>query len=115
LLVMEYVHGESLSRLLRLCRASNTPVPMKVVSAVMHAVLLGLHAAHETKGANGELLEVVHRDVSPQNIIVGADGVARVLDFGVAKAVGRAQVTREGQIKGKLTYMAPEQIRGKVD
>jgi len=115
LLVMEYVHGESLSRLLRQCRASNTEAPLKVVSAVMHGALLGLHAAHETKGPDGELLDVVHRDVSPQNIVVGVDGVARVLDFGVAKAAGRAQVTREGQIKGKLTYMAPEQIRGKVD
>lgn len=115
LLVMEYVHGESLSRLLRQARATNAEVPLEVASAVMHGALLGLHAAHETKGPSGELLDVVHRDVSPQNIIVGVDGVARVLDFGVAKAAGRAQVTREGQIKGKLTYMAPEQIRGKVD
>jgi serine/threonine-protein kinase len=115
LLVMEYVHGESLSKLLRTCRATNEVVPLKLVTSIMHGVLLGLHAAHETKGAAGELLDVVHRDVSPQNIIVGADGVARVLDFGVAKAAGRAQVTREGQIKGKLAYMAPEQIRGKVD
>lgn len=114
-LVMEYVHGESFSKLLRTCRAAKVDVPIKIVCSIMHGVLLGLHAAHETTGVNGELLEVVHRDVSPQNIIVGADGVARVLDFGVAKAVGRAQVTREGQIKGKLTYMAPEQIRGKAD
>ncbi|MBX3221276.1 MAG: protein kinase [Labilithrix sp.] len=114
-LVMEYVHGESFSKLLRTCRAASDAIPLKVVSSIMHGVLLGLHAAHETKGASGELLDVVHRDVSPQNIIVGADGVARVLDFGVAKAAGRAQVTREGQIKGKLTYMAPEQIRGRVD
>ena len=114
-LVMEYVHGESFSRLLRTCRATKDQVPPKVVTAIMHGVLLGLHAAHETKDAGGELLDVVHRDVSPQNIIVGADGVARVLDFGVAKAAGRMQVTREGQIKGKLAYMAPEQIRGQVD
>ncbi|MBX3260676.1 MAG: serine/threonine protein kinase, partial [Labilithrix sp.] len=114
-LVMEYVHGESFSKLLRTCRATQEAVPIKIASAIMHGVLFGLHAAHETKGASGELLDVVHRDVSPQNIIVGADGVARVLDFGVAKAAGRAQVTREGQIKGKLTYMSPEQIRGKVD
>ena len=114
-LVMEYVHGEAFSKLLRTCRTTSEPVPTKVATAIMHGVLLGLHAAHETKGVNGELLDVVHRDVSPQNIIVGADGVARVLDFGVAKAAGRAQITREGQIKGKLAYMAPEQIRGKVD
>lgn len=115
LLVMEYVHGESFSKLLRTCRAMRAPTSPRIVAAILRDVLIGLHAAHETKGASGELLDVVHRDVSPQNIMVGADGAARVLDFGVAKAAGRAQVTREGQIKGKLAYMAPEQIRGKVD
>jgi len=114
-LVMEYVHGESLARLVRVAREAKEPVPPRIVAAVMHGVLMGLHAAHETKGADGRLLDVVHRDVSPQNIIVGADGVARVLDFGVAKAAGRSQVTRDGQIKGKIAYMAPEQIRGQVD
>jgi eukaryotic-like serine/threonine-protein kinase len=114
-LVMEYIHGEALSKLLRTCRMKGEQIPIPLVAAILHDVLLGLHAAHETKGEDGRLLHVVHRDVSPQNVIVGADGVARVLDFGVAKAAGRAQVTREGQIKGKLTYMSPEQIRGKVD
>ena len=114
-LVMEYIHGESLSRLLRTARKENEPIPPRIVAAVMCGVLLGLHAAHETKGPDGVLLNVVHRDVSPQNVIVGTDGSARVLDFGIAKAAGRAQVTREGQIKGKLAYMAPEQIRGQVD
>ncbi|HSO32000.1 MAG TPA: serine/threonine-protein kinase [Labilithrix sp.] len=114
-LVMEYVHGESLSRLMRTARKNEEPIPPRIVAAVMCGVLLGLHAAHDTKGTDGTLLGVVHRDVSPQNIIVGSDGAARVLDFGIAKAAGRAQVTREGQIKGKLAYMAPEQIRGQVD
>lgn len=114
-LIMEYVHGETLSRLMRSCRQAKEPIPPKVVTAILYGMLLGLHGAHETKGADGKLLGVVHRDVSPQNVIVGADGVPRVLDFGIAKAAGRAQVTREGQIKGKLAYMAPEQIRGQVD
>ncbi len=114
-LIMEYVHGESLSRLMRTARKLNEPIPPRIVASIMSGVLLGLHAAHETKGNDGVLLNVVHRDVSPQNVIVGADGSARVLDFGIAKAAGRAQVTREGQIKGKLAYMAPEQIRGQVD
>jgi eukaryotic-like serine/threonine-protein kinase len=114
-LIMEYVHGESLSRLMRTARKAGEPIPHRVVAAVMSGVLLGLHAAHETKGADGQLLGVVHRDVSPQNVILGADGSARVLDFGIAKAAGRAQITREGQIKGKLAYMSPEQIRGQVD
>ena len=114
-LVMEYVHGESLSRLMRTARKNEEQIPPQIVASIMSGVLLGLHAAHETKGIDGVLLDVVHRDVSPQNIIVGADGSARVLDFGIAKASGRAQITREGQIKGKLAYMAPEQIRGAVD
>lgn len=114
-LVMEYVHGESLSRLMRTARQTKEKIPPKIVAAIMCGVLLGLHAAHDTKGPDGSLLGVVHRDVSPQNIIVGSDGSARVLDFGIAKAQGRSQVTREGQIKGKLAYMAPEQIRGQVD
>jgi len=76
--------------------------------------LHGLHAAHEAKNERGKSLGIVHRDVSPQNVLVGADGVARVLDFGVAKAAGRLQTTRKGQLKGKLAYMAPEQITGMV-
>ena len=114
-LVMEYVHGESLSRLMRTARATGEPIPPRIVAAIMCGVLLGLHSAHDTRGHDGALLGVVHRDVSPQNVIVGADGSARVLDFGIAKAAGRVQVTREGQIKGKLAYMAPEQLRGRVD
>jgi eukaryotic-like serine/threonine-protein kinase len=115
LLVMEYVHGESLSKLMRSSRAAREKTSPKICATVLHGALLGLHAAHETKGPTGQLLNVVHRDVSPQNIMVGIDGVARMLDFGIAKAAGRSQVTREGQIKGKLAYMSPEQIRGQVD
>src|SRR5678816_4576391 len=78
----------------------------------MSGILHGLHAAHEATTELGEPLEIVHRDVSPQNVLVGTDGVPRVLDFGVAKAAGRMQTTKEGQIKGKLSYMPPEQLRG---
>jgi serine/threonine protein kinase len=111
-LVMEYVQGESLGRLFRSVRAMMTPADTRVIATIMSGVAHGLHAAHEAKNEQGEPLDIVHRDVSPQNVLVGIDGVPRVLDFGVAKAVGRLQTTREGQIKGKLSYMAPEQLHG---
>jgi serine/threonine protein kinase len=112
-LVMDYVQGESLSRLLR---ASHTkgPIPLAVTSAIFCGTLHGLHAAHEATDEQGNPLGLVHRDVSPQNILVGAEGIARVLDFGVAKAAGRVQTTGRGRIKGKLAYLAPEQIEGTV-
>ena len=110
LLVMEYVHGESLGRLMATARNAGTPAPVAVVASILTDVLHGLHAAHEAVAEDGAPLRLVHRDVSPQNVIVGADGVARVVDFGIAKAIGRAQITREGQIKGKMPYMAPEQL-----
>ena len=107
--ILEYIHGESLSQLLK--AASEPPSPA-IAAAVVFGVLEGLHAAHEARDEQGEPLELVHRDVSPQNILVGTDGSARVLDFGIAKARGRSQVTRDGAIKGKLAYMAPEHIVG---
>jgi eukaryotic-like serine/threonine-protein kinase len=116
LLVMEYVQGESLSRLMKASIERGDRVPLRVAIGIMAGVLHGLHAAHEATSEKGEPLHIVHRDVSPQNIIVGVDGVARVLDFGVAKAVGRLQETLTGQLKGKLSYMAPEQLRsGPID
>jgi len=111
LLVMDYVHGESLAQCMRAASAAQGPIPIDVVSAIACAVLHGLHAAHEATSEQGEPLSIVHRDVSPQNVLIGADGVPRVLDFGVAKAAGRLQTTREGQLKGKLAYMAPEQLQ----
>jgi hypothetical protein len=112
LLVMEYVHGETLARLIRGAIRAERAVPPRVAVALIAGVLLGLHAAHEATDERGEPMGVVHRDVSPQNIIVGVDGVARVLDFGIAKAVGRSQTTGDGALKGKLGYMSPEQIKG---
>jgi eukaryotic-like serine/threonine-protein kinase len=116
LLVMEYVQGESLSRLIQASVRRENKAPLRVAVAIMAGALHGLHAAHEASSEKGEPLHIVHRDVSPQNIIVGVDGVPRVLDFGVAKAVGRLQDTLTGQLKGKLSYMAPEQISaGTID
>jgi serine/threonine protein kinase len=113
-LVMEYVQGESLSRLVHLARQRRERVPEPMVASIVAGVLHGLHAAHEARGEGGELLGLVHRDVSPQNVLVGTDGVARVLDFGVAKAAGRIHTTRNGELKGKLAYMSPEQLCGEV-
>lgn len=110
LLVMEYVRGESLSRLVRRARDGNVRLPPKVVVAIMSNALHGLHAAHDALDEKGQPLGLVHRDMSPHNILVGIDGVSRVLDFGVAKAAGRVHTTKDGDIKGKLLYMAPEQL-----
>jgi eukaryotic-like serine/threonine-protein kinase len=111
-LVMEYVQGESLSRLARALKARGERVPIPILLRIMSDALQGLHAAHEARDERGVPLDIVHRDMTPQNILVGVDGVGRLLDFGVAKAAGRAHTTREGQIKGKLGYMAPEQLTG---
>jgi serine/threonine-protein kinase len=110
-LVMEYVQGESFARLLHVAKSNGQRIPRDIVGSVLAAVLHGLHAAHEAKSERGEPLGIVHRDVSPQNILVGVDGISRVLDFGIAKAAGRAQVTREGQVRGKMAYIAPEQLQ----
>ena len=109
-LIMDFVRGESLSRLLQSCRESDTAAPIDCVVSILAGILHGLHAAHEARDERGEPLGMVHRDVSPQNVLVGADGVPRLVDFGVARARDRVQFTREGQIKGKLDYLAPEQL-----
>jgi serine/threonine-protein kinase len=112
-IVLEYVSGESLAKLWRAHVAKKEIIPIPFSLAIMANTLQGLHAAHEVRDEQGEPLGIVHRDVSPQNVIVGTDGVARVLDFGVAKAAGRLQETGDsGALKGKIAYMAPEQITG---
>jgi serine/threonine-protein kinase len=112
LLVMDYVHGESLSRLWRIATANGARPPMPIGAAVVASVLHGLHAAHEATEESGAPLHIIHRDISPKNIQVGIDGIARVLDFGIAKAAWRVNTTRDGALKGTLRYMAPEQLHG---
>jgi serine/threonine-protein kinase len=117
-LVMEYVRGESLARLVRAARTRRSHVPVAVAVSIGCGALAGLHASHEVLGEGGVPLGIVHRDISPQNILVGEDGIARVTDFGIAKSESRLQVTRDGQMKGKLPYMAPEQLgqgAGEID
>jgi serine/threonine-protein kinase len=110
-LVMELILGESLARLLRLARKGSSLVPLPITSGILTGALYGLHAAHEARDEHGEPLGLVHRDVTPHNILVGTDGIPRLIDFGVAKSFGQMHMTREGQIKGKIAYMSPEQIR----
>lgn len=109
-IVMEYVDGASLARL---CAASPEPLRPALASRLVSDVLAGLAAAHEALDPDGQPLGIVHRDVSPHNILVGTDGAARLADFGVAKAAWRAHVTQHGELKGKPGYMAPEQLLGK--
>src|SRR5262249_28645152 len=93
LLVMEYVQGESLGRLLRASIAREEHVPLRIVLSIMSNVLHGLHAAHEARSESGEPLDIVHRDVSPQNVMVSSNGIAKVLDFGIARAKLRLEET----------------------
>lgn len=111
-LVMDYIEGDTAARLFARAAQSGTRVPIEVAIRILLDALSGLHAAHELKDDNGKPLEIVHRDVSPQNILVGVDGTSRLTDFGVARAASRLSSTRTGQLKGKLAYMAPEQARG---
>jgi serine/threonine-protein kinase len=111
-LVQEYVHGVPLDKLLRMTHAAGERLPVGIAVAIAADVLAGLAAAHDARDELGAPLGIVHRDVSPQNVMVGVDGIARLLDFGVAKATVTANVTRAGVFKGKLAYGAPEQLAG---
>ena len=110
LMVMEFVQGESLQELIARCQQRSEPMPPALAVSIACGILQGLEAVHEAKGDDGEPLGIVHRDVSPENILVGRDGIARLLDFGIARGAGRKHVTRVGEIKGKPSYLAPEQI-----
>jgi tetratricopeptide (TPR) repeat protein len=111
-LVMEYVHGPSLARVVRDLGGRGESMPIGVAASIVGDALEGLHAAHEARSEVGAPLCIVHRDVSPPNVIVGTDGIGRVLDFGVAHAADRLGRTVPGQVKGKPSYMAPEQAQG---
>lgn len=111
LLVMDYIEGASLSELL--AARPSQPLPPRLAVRVALDACAGLHAAHELKDASGQPLHIVHRDVSPQNLLVGVDGVARLTDFGIAKSAFQGATTTTGALKGKLAYMAPEYVDGK--
>ncbi len=113
LLILEYVHGEALSTLCRVqAKQRKDHVPLDIAATIMHDVLSGLCAVHEATDEKGRMLGLVHRDISPPNIVVGADGYSRVLDFGIAKALEHIEESMPNRLKGKIGYMSPEQIRG---
>ncbi|HEY1695469.1 MAG TPA: serine/threonine-protein kinase [Polyangiaceae bacterium] len=109
-LAMEYVEGDTLAGIFR----AKPRIPQALGVRVLLDSLAGLHAAHELRDEGGQLIGLVHRDFTPQNILVGIDGVARLADFGIAKAATRLGHTRTGIVKGKIPYMAPEQAHGVV-
>lgn len=112
-LVMEYVEGATLSALIRAALARKIKIPAGVTGRILADALTGLHAAHELLLPNGQSAELVHRDFSPQNLLVGTDGISRLTDFGIAKVTSHVGVTASGVIKGKVGYMSPEQALGK--
>ena len=110
-LAMEYVEGQALSRVLKALAEANAELGASLTAHVLAEVCDGLHAAHELRDEAGKELNLVHRDVSPQNVMVGCDGHVRLLDFGVAKIEAESS-TKTGEVKGKTAYMSPEQAMG---
>ena len=110
-LIMDYIEGDSFSNVEKVAISLRRRIPLGITLRVVLDTLAGLHAAHELCDLDGNHLKIIHRDVSPQNIVVGVDGVSRIVDFGIAKAESRVTTTKVGMIKGKLNFMAPEQLR----
>ncbi len=114
-LVMEYVDGDPLWTVQKVLNKKGQRMAPGVLLRIMADACGGLHAAHELRDLSGALVRVVHRDVSPQNILVNASGVAKVIDFGIAKSLDESRNdTNTGPLKGKVRYMAPEQARGEA-
>ena len=112
-IVLDYVEAVSLAELAHAAVQKGQRLGPATLARILADALAGLHAAHEAKDLSGRSLAIVHRDVSPQNVLVGTDGVARLIDFGIAKAAERVSMTNTGVLKGKLRYMSPEQARRK--
>lgn len=109
---MEYVHGEDVRALLRAVKDKKQQIPFDRVLTIVTAAATGLHYAHEQRGPDGKPLGIVHRDISPGNILIGFDGGVKVVDFGIAKTESQTENTHAGEMKGKIGYMSPEQCRG---
>jgi serine/threonine-protein kinase len=113
-IAMEYIHGKSLRAIKKRLRELSMNLPPPVAALIAAQVLRALHYAHTLANEEGELLNIIHRDVSPENVLVGYSGVVKLVDFGIAKASSASDTTRSGMLKGKFAYMAPEQFASKV-
>jgi serine/threonine protein kinase len=111
---MEYIHGEDLRKVLSAVARTKTHMPLGYVVAIVSSAAAGLHYAHERRGTDKKPLGIVHRDVSPSNVLLGFDGAIKIVDFGIAKAAMRSAETRSGSLKGKVSYMSPEQCKGET-
>ncbi len=111
---MEYLHGEDIRGVMKTLVTTGRSLPVEHALNVMIGVCAGLHYAHDKVGFDGRPLNIIHRDVTPQNVIVTFEGGVKLLDFGIAKASNRSGETRFGTLKGKVPYMSPEQCRGEV-
>jgi eukaryotic-like serine/threonine-protein kinase len=111
-IAMEYLHGEPLREVMRRAEERGLRLSPELASRICSDAAEGLHAAHELRGKNNQLLGLVHRDVTPHNLFLTYDGYTKVVDFGIAKVADRLSSTRAGTLKGKLAYMSPEQVRG---
>src|SRR5437762_8741170 len=109
---MEYVHGETVRALLHRAQGLRRTLPINSVLTIVAGAAAGLHHAHVRVGIDGRALDIVHRDVSPSNLMVSYEGSVKLVDFGVAKAADRMSETRSGTVKGKISYLSPEQCRG---
>ncbi|RKG64346.1 PEGA domain-containing protein [Corallococcus sp. CA054B] len=109
---MEYIPGKDMRAIFDRCRKKGEPAPVPLVAFCVAKMCEGLDYAHRKKDGMGRELNIVHRDISPQNVLVSFEGEVKVIDFGIAKAAGKATKTQAGILKGKFGYMSPEQIRG---